>query len=104
MLEDWTLSEAQLLERLRKRSAIFADIVVEQPVMLQDVDTEFRAARRKRADLGLLNHTLNLFLEPRNPFEPQRMRKPKMEATVFGTLLALVVIALLSFNLAAPRP
>ena len=42
MLEDWTLSEAQLLERLRKRSAIFADIVVEQPVMLQDVDMEFR--------------------------------------------------------------
>jgi len=104
MLEDWTLSEAQLLERLRKRSAIFADIVVEQPVMLRDVDTEFRASRRKRADLGLLNHTLNLFLEPRNPFEPQRMRKPKMEATVFGALLALVVIALLAFNLAAPRP
>ena len=72
--------------------------------MLQDVDTESRAARRKRADLGLLNHTLNLFLEPRNPFEPQRMRKPKMEATVFGSLLALVVIALLAFNLAAPRP
>jgi hypothetical protein len=104
MLEDWTLSEAQLLERLRKRSVIFADIVVEQPVMLRDVDTEFRASRRRRADLGLLNHTLNLFLEPRNPFEPQRMRKPKMEAAVFGTLLALVVIALLSFNLAAPRP
>ena len=80
MLEDWTLSEAQLLERLRKRSAIFADIVVEQSVMLQDVDMEFRAVRRKRADLGLLNHALNLFLETRNPFEPQRMRKPKMEA------------------------
>ena len=104
MLEDWTLSEAQLQERLHKRSAVFADIVVEQPVMLQDVDTEFRAARRKRADLGLLHHTLNLFLEPRNPFEPQRMRKPKMEATVFGTLVALVIIAVLAFNLAAPRP
>jgi len=104
MLEDWTLSEAQLLERLRKRSAAFADIAVEQPATLQDVDTEFRAARRKRADLGLLHHTLNLFLEPRNPFEPQRMRKPKMEATVFGTLLALVMIAILAFNLAAPRP
>jgi len=104
MLENWTLSEAQLQERLHKRSAVFADIVVEQPVMLQDVDTEFRAARRKRADFGLLHHTLNLFLEPRNPFEPQRMRKPKMEATVFGTLLALVMIAVLAFNLAAPRP
>jgi len=104
MLEDWTLSEAQMLERLRKRSVIFADIAVEQPATRQEVDTEFRATRRKRADLGLLNHTLNLFLESRNPFEPERMRKPKMEAAVFGTLLALVVIALLAFNLAAPRP
>jgi hypothetical protein len=41
-------------------------------------------------------------LEPRNPFEPKRVRKPKMEAVVFGTLLALVVIAALAFNLAAP--
>src|ERR1043165_8014095 len=104
MLGDGTPSEAQLLERLRERSAIFAEIAIEQPATLQDVDTEFRAARRKRSDLGLLNHTLNLFLEPRNPFEPQRMRKPKMEAAVVGTLLALVVIALLAFNLAAPRP
>ena len=104
MLEDRTLSEAQLLERLRKQSAVFAEIAVEQSATLRDVDTEFRAARRKRSDLGLLNHTLNLFLEPRNPFEPQRMRKPKMEATVFGTLLALVMIAVLAFNLAAPRP
>ena len=81
-----------------------SDLTVEQPVTLRDVDTEFRAARRKRADIGLLNHTLNLFLEPRNPFEPQRMRKPKMEATVLGTLLALVGIAVLAFNLAALRP
>ena len=104
MLEYWALSEAQLLEKLRGRSAVFAEIAVEQPATLRDVDTEFRAARRKRSDLGLLHHTLNLFLEPRNPFEPQRMRKPKMEATVFGTLLALVMIAVLAFNLAAPRP
>jgi hypothetical protein len=104
MLEDRIPSEAQVVERLRKRSAVFADIVVEQPVILQDVDTEFRAARRKRADLGLLHHTLNLFLEPRNPFEPQKRRKPKREATVFGTLLALVMIAVLAFNLAAPKP
>jgi hypothetical protein len=32
------------------------------------------------------------------------MRKPKMEATVFGTLIALLVIAVLVFNLAASRP
>ena len=98
------MTEPELSEGLRKCRPIFPDLAVEQPVTLRDVDTEFRAARRKRADIGLLNHTLNLFLEPRNPFEPQRMRKPKMEATVFGTLLALVGIAVLAFNLAALRP
>ena len=98
------MTEPELSEGLRKCRPIFPDLTVEQPATLRDVDTEFHAARRKRADIGLLNHTLNLFLEPRNPFEPQRMRKPKMEATVFGTLLALVGIAVLAFNLAAPRP
>ena len=71
---------------------------------LLEVDTEFRSARRKRADLGFLNHTMNLLFEPRNPFEPQRMRKPKLEAAVFGTLLGLAGVAVLAFNLAAPRP
>ena len=98
------MTEPELSKGLHKCRPILPDLTVEQPVTLRDVDTEFRAARRKRADIGLLNHTLNLFLEPRNPFEPQRMRKPKMEATVFGTLLALVGIAVLAFNLAAPRP
>ena len=70
---------------------------------LQEVDAEFRAARRNRGDIGIANHVLNLLLEPRNPFEPKRVRKPKMEAVVFGTLLALVVSAVLAFNLAAPR-
>jgi hypothetical protein len=73
-------------------------------VTFQEVDTEFRGARRNRADIGIANHVLNLFLEPRNPFEPKRGRKPKMEAVVFGTLVALVVIAVLAFNLAASRP
>jgi hypothetical protein len=103
-MEDVILAEIELREELRRRRPIFPDITIERPVTLESVDTEFRTARRKRADVGLLNHTLNLLLEPRNPFEPQRMRKPKMEATVFGTLIALLVIAVLVFNLAAPRP
>ena len=97
------LTDAELSEGLRKRRPVFPDVTVDQPVTLQEVDVEFRAARRNRADIGIANHVLNLFLEPRNPFEPKRVRKPKMEAVVFGTLLALVVIAILAFNLAAPR-
>jgi hypothetical protein len=98
------LTESELSEGLHKRRPVFPDFLVDQPVTFQEVDAQFRAARRNRADIGITNHILNLFLEPRNPFEPQRMRKPKMEAVVFGTLLALVVIAVLAFNLTAPRP
>ena len=98
------LTESELREGIRKRRPIFPDVTADQPVTLQAVDAQFRAARRNRADIGIANHILNLFLEPRNPFEPKRVRNPKMNAVVFGTLLALVVIAVLVFNLAAPRP
>jgi hypothetical protein len=51
----------------------------------------------------VVNRALNVFLEPRNPFEPERTRKPKREAVIFGTLVAVVAAAFLFFNLAAPR-
>jgi hypothetical protein len=98
------LTEDELSEGLRRRRPVFPVVAVENPVTLQEVDAEFRSARQKRSDVGIVNHALNTFLEPRNPFEPRRVRKPKMEATVFGTLLALVAIAILAFNFAAPRP
>ena len=52
----------------------------------------------------MVNRALNVFLEPRNPFEPKEARKPKMETVIFGMLFGLVVAAFLFFNLAAPRP
>ena len=97
-------TESELREGLRKRRPIFPNVTVDQPMTLPAVDAEFRAARRNRADIGIANHVLSVILAPRNPFEPKRARKPKMEAVVFGTLLVLVVIAVLAFNLAAPRP
>ena len=103
-MEDTTLTESELSERLRKRRPVFPDVAIDQPVTIQDVDAGFRATRRRRADIAIANHLLNLFLEPRNPFEPQKIRKPRMEAVVFGTLLGLVVVAVLAFNLAAARP
>ena len=58
----------------------------------------------QRLDLGVVNRALNVFLEPRNPFEPERTRKPKMETAIFGMLFVLMVAAaFLFFNLAAPR-
>jgi len=104
MLEKEFLSESDLLEGLRQRKPVFADDPPDQSLMLRDVNLEFRTARQTRSDLGLRNHILNVLLEPRNPFEPGRMRRPKMEAAVFGTLFALAAIAVLAFNLAAPKP
>jgi hypothetical protein len=104
MIRGEIIPESELLEGLRRRQPVFADEIPVAAVTVQEVDSEFRTTRLKRSDIGLANHALNLFLEPRNPFEPGRMRKPKMEVTVFGTLLALVVIAVIAFNLAAPKP
>jgi hypothetical protein len=104
MVEDEIVSEAELLDRLRRRTPVFADTAEEQSGAFQEIDLEFRLARQKRSDIGVLNHARNLFLEPRNPFEPSRRRKPKMEAVVFGALFTLVAIAVLAFNLAAPAP
>ena len=103
MPEQQFLSESQLLECLRQRKPVFVE-APERPVMLEDVNLDFRTARQARSDIGPRNHILNVFLEPRNPFEPSRMRRPKMEATVFGTLFALTAIAVLAFNFAAPKP
>lgn len=103
-MDTTALTEAELHDRLRRRRVVFPEVTVESPVTTQEVDTEFRSARQRRADIGVANHVLNLFLEPRNPFEPGRVRKLKMEAVVFGTLLALVAIAVLAFNSTAPRP
>jgi hypothetical protein len=104
MIQNEVVSEAELLDGLRRRKPVFAERTPEVVVTVREIDLEFRTAGQKRSDIGLMNHALNVFLEPKNPFEPGRMRKPKMEAIVFGTLLSLAVIAAFAFNLAAPRP
>jgi hypothetical protein len=76
---------------------------VDDPMAADEVRAAFEARMERRLDLGVVNRALNVFLEPRNPFEPERTRKPKMETVIFGVLLALLVAAFLFFNLAAPR-
>ncbi len=76
---------------------------IERPVTAAEVLSQFESGMRRRADLGLRNRLANLLLESRNPFDPERRRKPKMETVVFASLFALVVAALLFFNLATPR-
>jgi len=92
---------AEVLAAVRHRQFLCEEVDVERPVTTAEVLARFEASMERRADVGLLNRAANLLLESRNPFEPDRRRKPKMETAVFGTLFALVIAALLVFNLAA---
>ena len=92
---------AEVLAAVRHRQFLCEEVDVERPVTAPEVLALFEASMEHRADVGLVNRAANLLLESRNPFEPARRRKPKMEAAVFGTLFAFVMAALLVFNLAA---
>ena len=103
MGEDRQVTTEDVLEATRRRRPRCDDVEVDDPMTADQVLGAFEARMKQRLDLGVVNRALNVFLEPRNPFEPERTRKPKMETVIFGVLLALVVAAFLFFNLAAPR-
>jgi hypothetical protein len=103
MVEDSQVTTEDVLEAARRRRRLCDDVEVDDPVTADAVLTAFEDRMEQRLDLGVVNRALNVFLEPRNPFEPERTRKPKVETVIFGMLFALVVAAFLFFNLAAPR-
>jgi hypothetical protein len=103
MADDRQMTTENILEAVRKRRPLCDQMAVDNPVAADEVLTAFEAKMAQRPDLGVVNRILNVFLEPRNPFEPERTRKPKMETVLFGMLFAVVVAAFLFFNLAAPR-
>ncbi len=103
MAEDRQITTEDVLEAVRRRRPLCDEVPVDNPVTADEVLAAFETRMKQRSDLGVVNRALNVFLEPRNPFEPERTRKPKMETVVFGMLFAVVVAAFLFFNLAAPR-
>jgi hypothetical protein len=103
MADDRQVTTEDVLEAVRRRRALCDGVDVDVPVTAGKVLAAFEARMEQRQDLGVVNRALNVFLEPRNPFEPERTRKPKREAVVFGMLFAVVAAAFLFFNLAAPR-
>jgi hypothetical protein len=103
MVEDRQVTTEDVLDTVRRRRPLCDEVTVDHPVTTSEVLAAFEAKMQQRPDLGVVNRVLNIFLEPRNPFEPGRTRKPKMETVLFGMLFALVVAAFLFFNLAAPR-
>ena len=103
MAEENQMTTKDVLDAVRRGQPRCDQVVVENPMTADEVLTAFEATMAQRQDLGVVNRASNLFFEPRNPFEPERARKPRTEAVLLGMLLALVVAAFLFFNLAAPR-
>jgi len=103
MADDRQVTTEDVLEAVRRRRPLCDEVAVDVPVTAGKVLAAFEARMGQRQDLGVVNRALNVFLEPRNPFEPERTRKPKREAVIFGMLFAVVAAAFLFFNLAAPR-
>ena len=97
------MTTADVLEAVRKRRPLCDEVPLDNPVTADEVLAAFEAKMAQRSDLGVVNRALNVFFNPRNPFEPERTRKPKMETVLFGMLFSVVVAAFLFFNLAAPR-
>ena len=103
MVEDRQVTTENVLEAARRRRRLCDDVEVDDPVTADEVLAAFEARMEQRLDLGVVNRAMNVFLEPRNPFEPERTRKPKLETLIFGMLFGFVIAAFLFFNLAAPR-
>jgi hypothetical protein len=94
---------ADVLEAVGRRRPPRERVAVGDPLTAEQILAVFEAKIEQRPDIGVLNRMLNIFFEPRNPFEPGKTRKPKMETVLFGMLLGVVIGAFLFFNLAAPK-
>jgi hypothetical protein len=103
MVEDRQVATEDVLAAARRRRRLCDDVEVDDPVTADAVLAAFEARMEQRLDLGVVNRAMNVFLEPRNPFEPERTRKPKLETLIFGMLFGFAIAAFLFFNLAAPR-
>ncbi|MGH9630191.1 MAG: hypothetical protein ACRD7E_17885 [Bryobacteraceae bacterium] len=103
MVNERQITTQDVLDAISSRRPLCDVVAVDNPVTTDEVLAAFEVSMKRRSDVGVVNRALNVILEPRNPFEPERTREPKMETVVFGMLLIVVVAAFLFFNLAAPR-
>ena len=65
----------------------------------KEVATLFRAAIKKRAEVGVGKALLNLFLEPQNPFDLRLRRQPRKLAILIGLIVAVAIASVIYFNL-----
>ena len=65
----------------------------------EQVHTWFKGYFRARPDVGFWKAIMDLILEPRNPFEPEKWRRPKLEFLIGAGLFAAAVGWFAYFNL-----
>jgi hypothetical protein len=63
-----------------------------------DVHAMLRDYLRKRSDLGVRNAVAGCLLKPRNPFEPQSIRKPRRWFVLFLIASVTAISAFAYFN------
>jgi hypothetical protein len=92
-----------LRKRLRERSAALVEILGSEIPPGSHTKNEMlkllRAKLRARGDRGVANLVKNLVLDPRNPFEPDKRRLPKREVVAVSSLLAILCVSLVWFNI-----
>jgi len=91
-----------LRKRLRKHHSAWAEILGSEIPPGQHTKPEMvgllREKLQARGNHGVGNVIKNLLLEPRNPFEAGRRRRPKREVVAVGALLAVLIASVVWFN------
>jgi hypothetical protein len=63
-----------------------------------EIHAWFKEYFRQRLEIGFGNAMSNLALEPRNPFEPKRRRRPKRWSTAFLVIVGVGIVLFSIFN------
>jgi hypothetical protein len=69
---------------------------VAEPLTVKEVHAMLEQELRNRSDLGLWNAVSKLVLDPKNPFEPEPIRKPR-RWFVFFLISGMAAIAAFSY-------
>jgi hypothetical protein len=67
-----------------------------EPLTVKEVHAMLEQELRNRSDLGLWEAVRDLVMDPKNPFEPESIRKPRRWFVIF-LILGMAAIAVFSY-------
>ena len=70
MIQDREITTEDVLQAVLRRCPLCDEVPVDHPMTANEVLAAFETRMKQRSDIGVVNRALNVFLEPRNPFEP----------------------------------